>query len=133
MLLMNPHREWKWQSLFCAQTSLLLPHHHLANRLAALISPYLHSAAAAPAFGASVEQIQLPRDAVRSRLKNWNELKYFLPLTALCACSGELGGTRREDILRFNLQISRVLSSLVLTLLLNDFFFLRSLKHIVLP
>lgn len=37
-----------------------------ANRLPALISPYLPSAAAAPAFGASVEEIQLPQDTVVS-------------------------------------------------------------------
>lgn len=37
-----------------------------ANRLPALISPYLPGAAAAPAFGASSKEIQLPQDAVVS-------------------------------------------------------------------
>lgn len=56
-------------------------------------------------------------------------MKYLLPLTALCVWSRELGGPRREDVLRFNLQMSGVLSSLeLIILLLSDFFFFKVFK-----
>lgn len=122
MLVPSLRRDWKWQSLFCAQPSLLLPHRRcpIAWQLGfPWISPVqlLHRLRGLH-----------PADSAAPR--HWSQLKktgmssnipcHFL----LSVRGGELGGSQGKDLFGFNLRVS----SLVLSILLFNYLFCRGLK-----